>query len=97
VPLRKGSPHEIQAARTGNFIETCEPSLHASGAPLSASSRMLPVVFTIELSVKTLRASFHPVHDGGRTINVVGVVSKTFSSLGINITARARAEGHGGI
>jgi hypothetical protein len=97
VPLGKGSPREVQAARTGNSIETCEPSPHASGALLSASSRMLPVVFTIELSVKTSRVSFPPAHDGGRTINVVGVVSKTFSSLGINITARTRAEGHGGI
>jgi hypothetical protein len=35
---------------------------------------MLPVVSTIELPVKSPRASFPPVHGGGRTTNAVDTV-----------------------
>jgi hypothetical protein len=59
-----GSPCEGQAPQTSTFVESCGPS-HASGVPLSASSRMLPAIFTIELPVEMPRASFPPVHGGG--------------------------------
>jgi hypothetical protein len=43
-----------------------------------ASPGPLPAVFTIKLSVKTLQALFPPVHGGGHTTNVVGVVSQDY-------------------
>jgi hypothetical protein len=76
-PYAKGSPRESQAPRMSNFVESRGPSLRASGAPLPASSRMLPVVFTIELPIETSRASFPLVHGDGRTPNVVDAVCKT--------------------
>jgi hypothetical protein len=49
---------------------------------LSASlSRMLPAVFTIKLLAETPRALFPPVHGGGHTTNVVGVISQDFKPL----------------
>jgi hypothetical protein len=38
-PYAKGSPHEGQAPRTGNSIESSGPSLYASGALLLAPLR----------------------------------------------------------
>ena len=40
-----------------------------------ASPRSLPAVFTIKLPAKMPRALFPPVHGGGHTTNVVGVIS----------------------
>jgi hypothetical protein len=42
----------------------------------SGSSWMLPVVFTIELPAKTLRASFPLVHGGGCDTNLAVTVSQ---------------------
>jgi hypothetical protein len=70
------------------------PSPHASGALLLASSRTLPIVFTIELPVETPRASFPPVHGDDSVTNAVDTVSQDSRSTSYNITkARARAEG----
>jgi hypothetical protein len=53
---------------------------------------MLPAVSTIELPTETQRASFPPVHDGGRDTNAVVTSRKTLAPLD-TIMARARAEG----
>jgi hypothetical protein len=79
-----------------NSVESRGSSPHASGAPLLASCRMLPDVFAIELPAKTLRASFPPVHSGGRTTNAVDAVSQDDALLGTITTDLARAEGSGG-
>jgi hypothetical protein len=77
----------------GNSVESSGPSPRASGATLLASSRTLPVVFTIELPVGTPRALFPLVHGGGHIINVVGVVSQDSRPTQYNITtARARVK-----
>jgi hypothetical protein len=75
-PYAKSSPRKGQVSRTNNSVESCGPSPCASGAPLPASSRTLPVVFTIELPTETPRASFSPVHCGGRTTSSVDMVSQ---------------------
>jgi hypothetical protein len=93
-PYAKGSPSEGQAPRTSNSIESRGPFPRASGAPLPASSRTLPTVFTIELPAETLRASFLLVHGGGYDTNSVVTVSQDFRTTRYNITmARARAKG----
>ena len=74
-PYTMGSPREGQASWSNNFVESRGPSPHASGASLSFP-RMLPVVSTIELPIKSPRASFPLVHGGGRTTNAVDAVSQ---------------------
>jgi hypothetical protein len=46
-----------------------------------ASPGQFLAVFTIELLAKSLWASFHLEHDGGHTINTVGVVSQDYKAL----------------
>jgi hypothetical protein len=82
---------------TSNSIESHEPSPCASGAPILASSRMLPAVITIKLSAETSWALFPLVHGGGRDINLVVMVSQDSRPTWYNIiAARARAEGFRG-
>jgi hypothetical protein len=85
-PYAKGRPCEGQAPWTSNSAESHGPSPHTSGAPLPASSRTLPVIFTIELPDETPRASFPPVHGGGRDTNSLIKVSQDSCSAQYNIT-----------
>jgi hypothetical protein len=92
-PYAKGSPHEGQAPRSNNSIESRGPSPRASGAPLSAPlGRSSPSPLT----------SFQRKHRGPYSLwYTMAVVTqtrlsqshKTLIPLGIIITAHARAEG----
>ena len=78
------SPSQGPRSWSGNSVDSLGPSPRASGSPtcLPASlSQMLPVVFTIGLSAEMPRALFPPVHGGGHTTNVVGVISQDFKPL----------------
>jgi hypothetical protein len=91
-PYAKGSPHEGQAPRSSNFVESHEPSPRASGAPLLAPlGRSLPS--TIELQTETLRASLPPVHGGGRDTNAFVTVSQDCRPTRYNYNGSRRAEG----
>jgi hypothetical protein len=75
-PYAKGSPREGQAHRSSNSIESRVPSPHASGALLPAPfGRSLPSPLS-SFRPKTPRASFPPVHGGGRDTNAVVTVSQ---------------------
>jgi hypothetical protein len=52
----------------------------------SGFSRTFSVVFTIELTAKTMRTSFPLVYDGEHTTNTVGMVSQDVAPLGTNTT-----------
>ena len=54
-----------------------------------ASPGPLPVVFTIKLPAKLLRALFPSVHGGGHTTNTVGVVSQNYKPLWRTMMGRA--------
>jgi hypothetical protein len=92
-PYAKGSPREGQAPRTSSSVESRGPSPRARGAPLLATTWMLPAVFTIELPAEMPWASFLLVHGGGHTTNIVDAVSQDDAPLGTITTARTRAEG----
>jgi hypothetical protein len=92
-PYAKGSPREGQAPRSNNFVESCGPSPHVSGAPLPAPlGRSLSSPLS-SFRLKTSRASFPLVHDGGHDTNVVVTVSQDFHLVSTITTARARAKG----
>jgi hypothetical protein len=55
------------STRLSNSVESGVPSPPVSGASLKVSSRMLPTVFTIELSIETLGALCHTRVLGGQT------------------------------
>ena len=77
-------PSQGPSSRSGISVDSLGPSPRTSGSPTchSASlSRMLPAVFTIKISAETQRALFPPVHSGGHTINVVGVISQDYKPL----------------
>jgi hypothetical protein len=75
-PYVKGSPREGQTPWSSNSIESRGPSPRASGAPLSTPlGRSLSSPLS-SFRLKTSRASFPPVHGGGRDINVVVTVSQ---------------------
>jgi dUTPase len=42
---------------------------------------LLLVIFTTELSAKSLRTSFLAIHGGGYTTNTVGVISQDYKPL----------------
>jgi hypothetical protein len=75
-PYAKRSPREGQAPRSSNSIESCGPSPHASGAPLLAPLGRSPSSPLSSFRLKTLWASFPPVHGGGRDTNAVVTVSQ---------------------
>jgi hypothetical protein len=92
-PYIKGSPHEGQAPRLSNSVESRGPSPHASGAPLPAPlGRSLPSPLS----------SFQPKHRGPRSLRyTLATVTqtrlsryrKTLAPLGTITTTHARAEG----
>jgi hypothetical protein len=75
-PYTKGSPCEDQAPRSSNSVESRRPSPHASGAPLPAPLGRSPSSPLSSFRPKTPRASFPPVHGGGRDTNAVVTVSQ---------------------
>ena len=83
-PSPRWSPSQGPSSRLGNSMDSLRPSPRASGSLtcLPASlSRMLPAIFTIKLLAKTPWALFPPVHGGGHTTNVVGVISQDYKPL----------------
>jgi hypothetical protein len=92
-PYAKGSPHEGQAPRSSNSVESRGPSLRASGAPLPAPLGRSPLS---SLSSSRLKRC------GPRSLQyTVAVVTqtrlsrsrKTLAPLGTITTAHARAKG----
>jgi hypothetical protein len=75
-PYAKGSPHEGQAPRSSNSVESHGPSPRASGAPLLAPLRRSPPSPLSSFWPKTSWALFTPVHGGGRDTNAVITVSQ---------------------
>jgi hypothetical protein len=92
-PYAKGSPHEGQAPRSSNSVESHGPPPHASGAPLLAP---------LGCSPPSPLSSFRPKRRGPRFLRyTVAVVTqtrlsrsrKTLAPLGTIVTDHARAEG----
>jgi hypothetical protein len=92
-PYAKGSPHEGQAPRSSNSIESLRPSPLASGAPLPAP---------LGRSSSSPPLSFRPKRHGPRSLwYTVAVVTqtrlsrsrKTLAPLDTITMARIRAEG----
>jgi hypothetical protein len=71
-PYAKGSPHEGQAPRSSNSVESHEPSPRASGAPLPAPLGRSP---------PSPLSSFWPKHRGPRSLRytVVAVTQMQLS------------------
>jgi hypothetical protein len=89
----KGSPREGQAPRSSNSIESRGPSPRASGASLLAPLGRSPPSPLSSFRSKMPRASFPPVHGGGRDTNAVVTVSQDSCPTGTITTARVRAKG----
>jgi hypothetical protein len=92
-PYTNGSPHEGQAPRSCNSVESHGPSPHASGAPLLAP---------LGCSPPSPLASFRPKHPRPCSLwyTVAAVTQtrlsqshKTLAPLSTITTAHARAEG----
>jgi hypothetical protein len=92
-PYAKGSPHEGQAPRSSNFVESRGSSPRASGAPLSAP---------LGRSSSSPLSIFRPKHRGPHSLwyTVAAVTQtrlsrsrKTLAPLVTITTARARAKG----
>jgi hypothetical protein len=92
-PYAKGSPREGQAPRSSNSVESRGPSPRASGAPLPAPLGRSPLSPLSSFRPKTQRASFPPVHSGGRVTNTVVTVSQDSRPTRYNYNNHARAEG----
>jgi hypothetical protein len=92
-PYAKGSPHEGQAPRSSNSVESRGPSPHASGAPLPAPLRRFP-----PSPLSSLRPKRHGPCSLWYTVAAVTQTRlsrsrKTRAPLGTITTAYARAEG----
>jgi hypothetical protein len=74
-PYAKGSPRKGEAPQSSNSVESHEPSLHASGAPLPAPLGRSSSSPLSSFRPK-LRASFPSVHGGGRDTNSIVTVSQ---------------------
>jgi hypothetical protein len=92
-PYAKGSPHEGQAPRSSNSVESHGPSPRASGAPLSAPLGRSP---------SSPLSRFRPKRRGPRSLRYTMAAMtqtrlsqsrKTLTSLGTITTAHVRAEG----
>jgi hypothetical protein len=73
-PYAKGSPRKGQAPWSSNSVESYRPSPRASGAPLLAPLGRSPLFPLSSFRSKTSRASFPPIHGGGRDTNAVVTV-----------------------
>jgi hypothetical protein len=74
-PCAKGSPREGQAPWSSNSVESHGHSPRASGASLPAPLGRSPPYPLSSFRPKTSRASFPPVHGGGRDTNTNTVVT----------------------
>jgi hypothetical protein len=92
-PYTKGSPHEGQAPRSSNSVESRGPSPHASGAPLLAP---------LGRSTPSPLSSFRPKRHGPRFLrHTVAAMTqtrlsrsrKTLAPLGTITTTHTRGEG----
>jgi hypothetical protein len=92
-PYAKRSPREAQAPWSSNSIESRGPSPCASGAPLLTPLGCSPPSPLSSFQSNTPRASFPPVHGGGRDTNAVVTVSQYSPPLGIITTPRSRVVG----
>jgi hypothetical protein len=92
-PYAKGSPHEGQAPRSSNFVESCRPSPRASGAPLPAPlGRSLPSpLSSFRLKCRRPRSLRYTV--AAITQTWLSRSCKTLASLGTITMTHARAEG----
>jgi hypothetical protein len=92
-PYAKESPHEGQAPRSSNSVESRGPSPHASGALLLAPlGRSSPSPLS-SFRPKTLRASFPPVHGSGHDTNVVVTVSQDSRPTRYNYNGSHKSRG----
>jgi hypothetical protein len=96
-PYAKGSPHEGQAPRSSNSVESHEPSPRTSGAPLPAPLGRSPPSPLSSFRLKTPRASFPPVHSGGRDTNAVVTVSQDSHPTRYNYKGSRKSRGVGGL
>jgi hypothetical protein len=94
-PYAKGSPREGQAPRSSNSVESRGPSPRASGAPLSAPLERSPPSPLSSFRLKTSRASFPPVHGGGRDTNAVVTVSQDSRPTQYNYNGSRKSRGVG--
>ena len=83
-PSPRGAPHKGQAS--GQVTPWIAPGLSHAQVGLMCAFRQvspgpLPAVFTIKLPAETSQALFPPVHSGGHTTNVVGVISQDYKPL----------------
>jgi hypothetical protein len=92
-PYAKGSPREGQAPRSSNSVESRGPSPHASGAPLSAPLGCSPQSPLSSFRPKMPRASFPPVHGGGRDTKVVVTVSQDSCPTRYNYNGSRKSRG----
>jgi hypothetical protein len=95
-PYAKGSPREGQAPRSSNSIESRGPSPRACGAPLPTPLGRSPSSPLSSFRLKTSRASFPPVHGGGRDTNTVVTVSQDSCPTRYNNGSR-KSQGVGGL
>jgi hypothetical protein len=96
-PYAKGSSREGQAPRSSNSVESRRPSSRASGAPLSAPLGRSPPSPLSSFRLKTSRASFPPVHGGGRDTNAVVTVSQDSRPTRYNYNDSHKSRGVGGL
>jgi hypothetical protein len=75
-PYEKGSPREGEAPRSSNSVESRGPYPRASGAPLPAPLGHSMSSPLSSFRLKTMSASFPPVHGNDRDTNAVVMVSQ---------------------
>jgi hypothetical protein len=92
-PYVKGSPHEGQAPRSSNSVESRGPSPHASGAPLPSRLGRSSSSPLSSFRPKTSWASFPPVHGGGRDTNAVVMVSQDSRPTRYNYNGSRKSRG----
>jgi hypothetical protein len=92
-PYAKGSPRQGQAPRLSNSVESRGPSPRASGAPLPAPLGRSPLSPLTSFRLKTPRASFPPVHGGGRGTKAVVTVSQDCRLTRYNYNGSCKSRG----
>jgi hypothetical protein len=90
IPYAKGSPHEGQAPRSSNSVESRRHSPRASGALLPTPLGHSPPSPLSSFRLKTSRALFPPVHGGGHDTNAVVTVSQDSHRVRYNYNGLAQ-------
>jgi hypothetical protein len=96
-PYVKESPREGQAPQSSNSVESHGPSPHASGASLPASLGRSPLSPLSSFRLKTQRASFPPVHGGGRDTNAIVTVLQDSRPTRYNYNGSRKSRVVGGL